>query len=90
MTIVYQIKDKLFNERYKKYPYWCKYVSIGFMIFWTCMCATITTIWCLWFDVSLDAQNEYQEIIYNATINDELIDLATWINYNETQKVLML
>ena len=86
LAIMYQIKHKLFNERYSKYPYWCKYVSIGFIIIWTFLCATITTIWCIWFDVSLETNNEYEEVIYNATMHDEYIDLTTWINYNETQK----
>ena len=52
MAVMYQIKQRLFDETYSL-PHWCKQVSIGCIAIWSILCCIITTIWCLWFEVQL-------------------------------------
>ena len=90
-TIMEQIRKRLLEETFKL-PHWIKYISIGCIIAWSLMCAIITSIWCLWFEMKLTLENEYQQDI------DEIVDscnddgitfvnipLKTMINYNTTQ-----
>ena len=95
-TIMEQIRQRLLNETYK-YPYWVKYLSIGCIVIWTLMCAIITTIWCLWFEMQLEMTNNYTTKINSQIANCSLysingygesnlqIALKTVINGNVTQ-----
>ena len=84
LTIVYQIKERLYNDTYKL-PHWCKYLSMTCIVIWSLLCAIITTIWCLWFDVQLTLTNNYeQSVMINGTAS-YYIPLKSKINYNVTQ-----
>lgn len=70
-------------------PSCCRHVAKGMTIFWTILCAGVTTIWCMWFDYQIFATNEYEETMKH--FNDECdshlnIPLTSRINYNYTQK----
>ena len=94
--IMEQIRQRLLDETYK-YPYWVKYLSIGCIVIWTLMCAIITTIWCLWFEMQLEMTNNYTTKINSQIANCSLysingygesnlqIALKTVINGNVTQ-----
>ena len=84
LEIMIQIQRKIYNRSYR-YPHWCKKVSICCIVIWSIVCATITTIWCLWFDISLEMENKYEATTKEALSDNEYIELKTWINYNCTQ-----
>lgn len=91
-------KLNVFNEiRYRlvdntfKFPAWFKYVNICLVVLWALACAIVTSLWCLWFDVVLDASNGYEnDIISNCTGDYEGYDVSekTFLNWNETQEWL--
>ena len=85
LEVMKRLKERLYNETYPL-PHMCKYVSIVCIIIWSVLCACITTIWCIWFEMELKLSNFYQNKIDGAGRNGEYIELETMINYNQTQK----
>ena len=89
--LMQEIQQRLFNETYKL-PYCCKYVAIGLIIFWSLLCAIITSIWCLWFEVeNIDYVNEYGSEISGANCSDSVygsIPMKSWLNYNLTANAI--
>ena len=70
-------------------PSCCRHVATGMIIFWTLLCAGVTTLWCMWFDFQIFATNEYEDVMKKFT--DECnshsnIPLTSRINYNYTQE----
>ena len=87
IELIHAIQERLFNETYKL-PYCCKYVTICLIIIWSLLCAVITSLWCLWFEVeNIDFINEYENNITNLNCSQSVygsISLKTWLNYNLT------
>ena len=92
--IAYEIQTRLFNETYKL-PYCFKYVSIVCIILWSLICAIITTLWCIWFEVNTSPNNTYESEFekynnLNCTNSDiyDIIPLKTRLNYNITMSAI--
>ena len=47
-----EIRHRLF-DKFFKYPSKCRHFATCFAIFWAILCATVTTVWCMWFDYQL-------------------------------------
>ena len=56
------LKQRVLNKLYK-YPIWCRKASKIIAISWTIIAATIVTLFCIYFDVSLLGSNGWDEII---------------------------
>lgn len=86
MELIEEMRLRLLHKRFK-YPYWCKYVTLCLISMWIIGCAIVTTIFCVWFDVELKMQNEYQQDIDASQCNDTYYDIpeTVWLDYNATQ-----
>ena len=83
-----EIRKRLLKKTYK-FPHCCKYFALGLVILWALLCAVITTLWCLWFELNVMTRNGYDDEIeyYQSTCNGDvsIIPLKINLNYNETQ-----
>ena len=55
-----EIPHRLF-DRFFKYPSACRHCATCLTIFWALLCATVTTLWCMWFDYQFIVENEMSE-----------------------------
>ena len=92
LEIAKELKEHIIKKEFSL-PSWCRYVFILLVIIWGLLCAIITTIYCLFFDLIFIANNEWNiesecrsdlnEYIENVDISDQ-----TWQNYNATQNAI--
>lgn len=84
LEIFEQIQERMMAKRYK-FPWYVKYISNGMIILWTLLCAVITSLWCLWFDVMLNAENEFDDDVTSECSDGIDIPEKAWANFNLTQ-----
>ena len=90
VTAIAEVRSRVISKNYKC-PYCCRKCAWCIIIFWTLIAAAITTVYCIWFDVKLNATNELEQVI-NSTQCDENtyydIPEKTWIEYNLTEEYI--
>ena len=82
------LKEIIIENEYNL-PNWCRFVANGLIVVWAIICAIITSLWCVYFDVILDARNEN-------SVESECIDYdidfdiseKDWLNYNATEEYI--
>ena len=85
LNVIQHLQQRIFNENFIL-PHYFKQISIFCIVIWTLLCAIITTVWCLWFDGTLNVANQYQnEIALFDECDGDIIPLKTMINYNTSQ-----
>ena len=84
------VKDLIISKEYKC-PKWSDRVSNVLVVLWALTCAIITTIYCVYFDVILNATNlneiESQCIDSGYDIAYDVSEID-WINYNKTAEYI--
>ena len=86
MRMFEEIRTRIYNEKYK-YPHHCRRVGWCIIAIWSILCAIITSVLCIWFEVDLDFTNMYDNQVALSQCNDTYLDISaqTWINWNTTQ-----
>ena len=80
LQLIWELRKRLIKRRYR-YPHWCRNFTTCLLILWILICATITTVYCVYFDV-------YRDFINNVDISSECpdaqIDISEqqWLSYN--------
>ena len=92
LKIIATIQSRLVKKRYKC-PWYCYYVSNWCIILWSIGCGIITTLWCLWFDIMIDAKisDELElSVLSECEDSEKYIDIPvkSWLNYNGTSNAV--
>ncbi|ETO14890.1 hypothetical protein RFI_22479 [Reticulomyxa filosa] len=79
------LRRKIMDQQYSWW-HWCKYVAWAFTISWTLICAIVTLIFVIRFDMLRSAKNGYESAVISQCPNGiDITDMNT-IQYDETEK----
>ena len=71
-----EMRLRLLEKKYK-YPIWCHKFTQILIVLWALVSTIIISIFCIKFDVKLNAENNFQHVIDASECNDTYYDITT-------------